>query len=101
MNHNQPNRLMKDSELLKRAFKYIKPHYKSFLLAFLLLVINVGLNILLPTLISSSADVLRQETINFNHVLLIAFTYLLLSLINVIFTFLQSIILQKQGKKSF
>ena len=99
MNPNQPNRLMKDSELLKRAFKYIKPHYKSFLLAFLLLVINVGLNILLPTLISSSADVLRQETINFNHVLLIAFTYLLLSLINVVFTFLQSIILQKTGQE--
>lgn len=96
-------RKMKDSEIIKRALKYVLPHWKKFLLAFLMLFINVALNICLPLIISNSTEKLKiisqsgDKEILYK-VIILAISYFVLTLINIVMQFSMSVILQKTGQ---
>ena len=48
-----------DLDIIKRTFKYISPVKGKFILGFLLIVINVILNILIPFIVGSYMDFLN------------------------------------------
>jgi len=109
MMEDEKDRLFGDKKiptgvLLKRILKYIGPELKWFILAFLIICINVALDIYLPQLIQNFVALFKQDVSAFTEKLLLAsFSfaggYLILGIINQIFLYAQNMILTKGGQR--
>lgn len=87
------------SEMVKRTFKYIKPEIWRFLFAFFLIIVNVGLDVLLPLIISDITTNLKSDYIDLILILTLVIGYFLLTVINQVFLYFESMILQKAGQR--
>ena len=88
-----PNRI-----LFKRIFHYVKPHTWKFIVAFFLIILNVIFNLLFPLVIAKITDNLQSELISMKTILTYAFGYLGLSVVNIILTYIESMLLQRAGQ---
>lgn len=94
-------------ELTKHLYHFIKPELLKFLLAMLLIVINVGLDIVCPLIISKHTEVLREVTAlgalagNDLFLALISFSagFFILSVFNQAFLYVETMLLQHTGQK--
>ena len=86
--------------LWKRALSYLKKETLALVIAVLLILINVGFDIYLPTLVG---DITNALTVVDNHTLtyigMFAGGYLLLAVVGQSFMFLESYILNKAGQR--
>ena len=88
--------------MMKRVMKYIKPVLWRFIVAFVFIIINVALDIALPLILSKVTTSLSSENIvntTFIYLLILAIGYFALTLINQVFLYFESMILQKAGQK--
>lgn len=85
--------------LFKRTFYYVKPELPRFLFALLLILINVGIDVVLPLIISKITTNLKSDYLDLILILVLVVGYFLLSLINQAFLYFESMILQKAGQK--
>lgn len=85
-------------ENIRRLLVYAKPELPKFLIAVLLIAINVGLDILIPLFVGKITDNLKSVDINLRYILGLAFAYLGISVVNQGFLFLESMILQYAGQ---
>ena len=94
-------RMMKDSEVFRRSFAYIRPHLFKFILAVCILMLNVALDIVLPLIISTVTGKLdpKDGNIEIMFILILVGTYFLLTVINIVFSYFLSILLQKTGQQ--
>lgn len=91
----------KDSELLLKSFKLMKPVLGRFILGLVVVLINVVLTIILPRLIGQYMDAIDIESVTDSSVLkivLICSTYLIIVVLNAIFTYIQVVIFQKASQ---
>lgn len=88
-------------KMIKRLFTYVKPEIISIITALLLIIINVGLDIVLPLVIAEFTENLTKpaENISFTIILGTAFAYLGMGIINQLILYFQSMILQKAGQR--
>ena len=87
------------SILYKRMLVYVKPAIFKFLLAFLLIVINVGIDIVFPLFISSITNNLNSPNRSLSIILAFAIGYTILAILSGIFAYFEAMILQKAGQK--
>lgn len=87
------------SVMMKRTFHYVNPEIWHFVLALLLIAINVGLDVLLPLIVSEVVDNLKSENISLVVIVAAVIGYFALSLLNQLFLFIESMILQKSGQR--
>ena len=108
MANNEETGLLKDKKMsfgvvLKRTYQYIKPEIWSFVLAFVLIIINVGLDIITPLFTKWITDGLQpklpQDLITLGALLSLAFGYLIICVVNQGFLYFESMILTKAGQK--
>ena len=85
--------------LFKRTFHYVKPELPRFLFALFLILINVGIDVVLPLIISKITTNLKSDYLDLILILVLVIGYFLLSLINQAFLYFESMILQKTGQK--
>lgn len=85
--------------LFKRTFHYVKPELPRFLFALFLILINVGIDVVLPLIISKITTNLTSGYLDLILILVLVIGYFLLSLINQAFLYFESMILQKAGQK--
>lgn len=85
--------------LFKRTFYYVKPELPRFLFALFLILINVGIDVVLPLIISKITTNLKSDYLDLILILVLVIGYFLLSLINQAFLYFESMILQKAGQK--
>ena len=85
--------------LVKRVFHYLKPELFKFILAFVLIIINVFLDVVLPLVMTEVIGILKSEVIDYNKIVLYACLYFLVSLGSVTLLYVESMILQKSGQK--
>lgn len=91
----------KDSELLLKSFQLMKPVLGRFILGLVVVLINVILTIILPRLIGQYMDAIDIESVTDSSVLkivLICSTYLIIVVLNAIFTYIQVVIFQKASQ---
>lgn len=91
-----PNRI-----LFKRLLAYVKPEWKKFLIAFILLGINIAFDILFPLLISKVTDNLQTGAVSqdvMNNIIFLAVGYLGLGIVNNLFMYLEAMALQRAGQ---
>ena len=93
-------RTMKDSEILKRTFQYIKPHIPKFLLSFLLMLIFIGVQSYVPILFGNvTAKILNPAGFTMNSIIVMALGYFGCVVGSLIFVYLNTMLLQKVGQK--
>ena len=94
------DRNMKDSEIVKRLFKYAKPYYKSFIVVFLVMIFTIASDIILPLITGDIVKTLQQETpYKYSEILIDVILYISLLILSLICSYIQAIILQKTGQK--
>ena len=101
--------------ILNRNLKYVKPELPSFLLAIILLLINVGLGLTMPLFMGDITNELNGESkfnfafikeifktdelINFKFILALVIIYFVISIINQVILYVESMLLQHVGQR--
>lgn len=83
----------------KRMFTYVKPEMGWLILAFILILVNIAIDVSLPLFLSKLTDNLQSANISLKVILMIAIGYCLLGVIGQVFVYLESMILQRAGQK--
>ena len=109
LNRLKGDHKMSVREILSRTMQYVKPELLSFILALILLAINVALDITLPILTGKITDSLEGfETLfgnsqltydNYRAVLILSIVYFVIALVNMAFIYIESMLLQKAGQR--
>ena len=86
-------------QLMKRIYHYLKPEMGYFVLAFVLLLLNVGLDIISPLFTSAITDELGMESINIKFIIGLAILSFVIVIFNQGFLYIESMILQKSGQR--
>ena len=84
--------------MIKRVAGYLKPETLRFVLASLLIVINVVLDVVLPLVVSRITGELKSDTIHIEYVVGLAVSYLAIGVFNQAFLYWESMLLQKAGQ---
>ncbi|MGD9963756.1 MAG: ABC transporter ATP-binding protein [Candidatus Izemoplasmatales bacterium] len=92
-------RNMSDTEIIKRLLWYVKPFIKPVTIAFILIVIVVGLDLLGPLFVSEVLDALGEDEIPYVKIIVIVVMYLVALFIGAFVAYKQTIILQITGQK--
>ena len=92
-------RNMSDTEIIKRLLTYVKPFIKPVIIAFILIVIVVGLDLLGPLFVSEVLDALGEDEIPYIKIIVIVAMYLVALFIGAFVAYKQTIILQITGQK--
>ena len=100
---------MKVGEILKRTMHYVKPELASFIIALILLALNVAFDIFLPIITGWITDDLggfegllnngQLTYANYRSVLVLSIIYFVISAVNMAFIYIESMLLQKAGQR--
>ena len=93
------DRNMKDSDITKRLLMYAKPYYKQFILVFVILMLIIGADIILPIITGSIVDIIQQEDVSYIKILNQVILYFSLLLLSLACTYVQAMVLQKTGQR--
>ena len=85
--------------MIKRLMRYILPEWKSFLLAFFLIVLNVGVEVILPLFLKEFTDAIADYNTALSFIIGLSLGYLGICVINQVFIYFESMILQKTGQR--
>lgn len=87
------------SVILKRTLTYIKPEMTQFMTAIFLVALNVALDVISPLFTSKITDELLNVNINLKLVIVLSVSMLIVTMINQLFFYIESMILQKCGQR--
>ena len=92
------DRNMKDGELIRRMIVYARPHWKSFALAVVLLLLSIGYDVASPLLVGNIEEMIKGEFALSGLFRLVA-VYGGILVVSTLCTYAQRLILQKTGQK--
>ncbi len=89
--------------IIKRILRYLAPKKLSFILALILLLINVFLDVLAPLILERIVNILANDTTlvlsdSLNKIISLSVIYFVVGLVNQIILYFESIILQHAGQ---
>ena len=85
--------------MAKRIGDYVIPEWKAFALAFLLILINVGTDIVLPLFVGEFTKAIADYNAPLAYILGLSFGWLAISVVSQIMIYFESMILQKAGQR--
>ena len=85
--------------MIKRLAHYILPEWKSFLLALILIIINVGLDVVLPLIIGEFTRVVVLHDTLLTVVIGLSLGYFGICVVNQVLIYFESMTLQKTGQR--
>ena len=85
--------------MIKRLAHYVLPEWKSFLVAFILIILNVGLDVVMPLFLKEFTDKLGNIDTTLAFIIGLAAGYFALSFVTQILIYFESMILQKTGQR--
>ena len=88
-----------DSKIFGRLIKYALPLKNAFIISFLLMIISVGLNSVIPLVNAQMLALLGEKEINQSLFVTFIFIFIVLILSLIIISYFQNIILQKAGQR--
>ena len=89
--------------IIKRILRYLAPKKLSFILALILLLINVFLDVLAPLILERIVNILANDTTlvlsdSLNKIISLSVIYFVVGLVNQIILYFESMILQHAGQ---
>ena len=85
-------------QLLRRTLAYVKPEIRGFIISGFLILINVGLDVSVPYLMKSVTENLSSDHIDLKYIISIAVLMLVITVINNVFLYIESMVLQRSGQ---
>ena len=92
------DRHMKDSEILRRMGKYVKPYIPSFIAVLFIMLFSILYDVISPIVIGRVEQMLEGD-FEMKRLLFIVIMYAALLLVSLVCTYVQALILQKTGQK--
>ena len=92
------DRNMKDGEIIKRLAVYAKPHMKSFVLVFVIMLVSIAYDVISPLLVGKIEKVLEGE-FEMSYLLAFVSVYAVILIVSLVSSYVQAILLQKIGQK--
>lgn len=92
------DRNMKDGELIRRMIVYARPHWKSFALAVVLMLLSIGYDVASPLLVGNIEEMIKGEFALSGLFRLVA-VYGGILVVSTLCSYAQRLILQKTGQK--
>ena len=92
------DRNMKDGELIRRMIVYARPHWKSFALAVVLMLLSIGYDVASPLLVGNIEEMIKGEFALSGLFRLVA-VYGGILVVSTLCAYAQRLILQKTGQK--
>lgn len=89
---------MKDKKMFGRILRYMKPYWLNYTLALVLTGIVVLCDILNPVVIGQSLKEIGADQINFNKVILLFVTGIILAVVQSVIQYFQTMLLQHTGQ---
>ncbi len=83
----------------KLLLKYSKLQLDKFVVAFFMMIVAVGINLVTPLLLGSATTLLSREIIDVKKIIIIVVAYLIILIVACVIQYYQSIILAKAGDK--
>ena len=84
---------------LKRLLSYIRPEWKSFLLAFIFILLNVGFEVITPLFIKEFTNAIADTNVALAYILGLSIGYFIVSVISQVMIYFESMLLQKAGQR--
>ena len=91
-------RKISDKELFIRLLHYVKPHWKSFIAVFVIMIISAGYDVISPLLMSWVLELIAGE-FELKELFTLVATYASILIVSLICTYLQALLLQRIGLK--
>ena len=91
-------RKLSDRELIARLLHYAKPHWKSFIGVFFIMIFSVVYDVVSPLLMGHVQDLIKGE-FELSELFTLVGVYASILLVSLICTYLQAMILQRVGQK--
>ncbi|MDO4198591.1 MAG: ABC transporter ATP-binding protein [Erysipelotrichaceae bacterium] len=85
--------------IIQRTLRYIKPEMAQFALTLFMVLINIALDVISPLFTSRITDELLNVDINIRFIITLAVSMFIVTLINQIVFYIESMILQKCGQR--
>ena len=92
------DRHMADSEIIRRLLRYAKPHWKSFALALVVMLLSIVYDLLSPLLIGDIQKLVKEDFLLKDLYIRVGL-YAGILIVSIIGTYLQAMILQRIGQK--
>ena len=94
------DRNMKDGEIIKRLLIYAKPYTKSFIVVFVLMIVSIAHEIISPLIMGNLVETIgNKDGFELSYLFYAIITYVIILVVSLISTYVQSIILQKTGQR--
>ena len=94
------DRNMKDGEIIKRLLVYAKPYTKSFIVVFVLMIVSIAHEIISPIIMGNLVETIGdKDGFELSYLFYAIITYVIILVVSLISTYVQSIILQKTGQR--
>ena len=94
------DRNMKDGEIIKRLLVYAKPYTKSFIVVFVLMIVSIAHEIISPLIMGNLVETIGNKGgFELSYLFYAIITYVIILVVSLISTYVQSIILQKTGQR--
>ncbi len=87
------------SEFWRRIFHYLKPERGRFFAAAFLLLVNVGLDVVMPLITARVTDHLTTPQPDLPYLLILTGVYFVICMLNNVFLYAESMLLQKAGQR--
>ena len=97
-NTDESERKLSDRELIARLLHYAKPHWKSFVGVFFIMLFSIVYDLLSPLLVGNIQDLIKGDFALQDLYALVA-VYAGILLVSVVCTYFQALILQRVGQK--
>ena len=92
------DRNMKDSEIIKRLLAYAKPHIKSFIVVFIVIIFSIAYDIISPIVIGSTTEMIKGD-FELSRLYTTVIIYAGILVVSLVSSYIQAIVLQKTGQK--
>ena len=92
------DRSMKDSEIIRRLLRYVKPYKSSFLLVFLLMIVSVSYDVISPILVGNIEEMIK-DSFALSSLYATVAVYASLLIVSLVCTYFQALVLQKTGQR--
>ncbi len=92
------DRDLRDSEIIRRMWKYAAPYKKSFLVIFLIMVVSIAYEIISPILMGNIQEAIKSS-FSLESLYRRVAGYAALLVISMACTYIQAIVIQKTGQK--
>ena len=92
------DRNMKDSDITKRLLKYARPHIKSFVLVFVILILSISYDVVSPLIVGRIEELVKGR-FELPELYKMVAVYVGILIVTIVCTYSEAMILQRVGQK--